>query len=68
MLKLVLDFWRNQDARGDKRRGVWLIMSEGHIQPRGYIYGWTIHKTRAKREANKLISAGEAVALVRLAP
>lgn len=66
MLHTVLNYWQYQAERGDKERPVWLLVSQGNIQPRGFIYGWATNKRHAQKEADKLIEGGEQIALLRL--
>ena len=49
MIKTILDYWQNVYERGDKPRPVWLVVSQGTVQPRGYILGWSINKRAAQR-------------------
>lgn len=66
MMHLILNYWRNCEARGDKPRAVYAVVHGANsTQPVGYTAGWSISKRAAADMAAK---TGGVTRLVRIAP
>ena len=49
MPESILNYWNQCAARGDKKRPVYMIVSNGSSQPKGYVVGWAIKLSHARK-------------------
>lgn len=48
---LILKYWENVEARGEKPLPVYTVISTGGEQPVGYCLGWSVSKKAAEQRA-----------------
>ena len=67
MPETILNFWAQQLERGERLRAVWMVVSLGGFQPRGYVMGWNVSKRAARKMLDRVQDVGGIVTLVKVA-